>query len=84
VWGLVLSIVVAWCVCIGVGMSLHDVLLSMLVTSYVMVSISIACTVYPYACVRDIFIVCWMLCGSSRVSAFEFATMYMFRLYFMG
>ena len=30
------------------------------------------------------FIDCWMLCGSRRVSAFEFATMYMFRLYFPG
>ena len=30
-----------------------------------------------------VFIVCWMLCGSSRVSAFEFATMYMFRLYYL-
>ena len=30
------------------------------------------------------FIDFWMLCGSRRVSAFKFATMYMFRLYFLG
>jgi hypothetical protein len=34
--------------------------------------------------VSAIFIDCWMMCGSRRVSAFEFATMYTFRLYFLG
>ncbi len=34
--------------------------------------------------VSAVFIVCFMLCGSSWVCAFEFATMYMFRLYFLG
>jgi hypothetical protein len=59
-------------------------LLSMLVASSMRVLISVVCIVWPYACVSDIFIECLMLCGSRRVSAFEFATMYMFRLYFMG
>ena len=48
------------------------------------VSSSVVCTVYPYACVSAMFIVCWMLCGFKRVSAFEFATMYTFRLNFLG
>ena len=49
-----------------------------------LVSIRLVCTVWPYACMSAIFIVCWMLFGSRRVSAFWFATMYMFRLYFLG
>ena len=73
-----------WCVCIGVGISLYDVLLSTVSASVVLVSISLVCTVWPYACVSAIFIFCWMVCGSSRVSAFRFASMYMFRLYFLG
>ena len=52
--------------------------------SVVLVSISVVCTMWPYACVSVVFIVCWMWCGSRRVSAFEFATMYTFRLYFLG
>ncbi len=55
----------------------------MLSASIVLVSISVVCTVRPYACVSDMFIECWMVCGSRRVSAFEFATMYMFRIYFL-
>ena len=55
----------------------------MLSSSAVLVSISVVCTVWPYACVSDVFIDCWMLCGSRRVSAFEFAIMYTFRLYFL-
>ena len=58
-------------------------MLSMLHASVVLVSSSVVCTVYPYACVSAMFIDCWMLCGFKRVSAFEFA-MYMFRLYFLG
>jgi hypothetical protein len=50
----------------------------------VLVSIRAVCTVWSYACVSVVFIVCWMWCGSRRVSAFEFATMYMFMLYFLG
>ena len=73
-----------WCVCIGAGISLYDMLLSMVSASVVLVSISVVCTVWPYACVSARFIYCWMLCGSIRVSYFEFATMYMFRLYFLG
>ena len=65
-------------------MSLYDVLMSMVFESGVLVYISVVYTVWPYACVSAIFIDCWMLCGSRRVSAFEFATMYMFRLYFLG
>jgi len=53
----------------------------MLDASNVVVSISIVCNVYRYAWVSVLFIMVWMWCGSSRVSAFEFATMYMFRLY---
>jgi hypothetical protein len=49
-----------------------------------LVSISLVCTVWRYACVSAIFIDCWMLCGSRMVSAFRFATMYMLRLYFLG
>ena len=56
----------------------------MLSASIVLVSISVACTVWPYARVSVVFIECWMLCGSKRVNAFEFATMYMLRLYFLG
>ena len=56
----------------------------MLVASIMVVSIRVVCTVWPYACVSAIFIVCCMLCGSRRVSAFKFATMYMFRLYFLA
>ena len=56
----------------------------MLSASIVLVLISVVCTVWPYACVSDMFIEFWMLCGSRRVSAFEFATMYMFSLYFLG
>ena len=52
--------------------------------SDVLVSISVVCTVWQYACVSDVVIVCGMWCGSRRVSAFEFATMHMFRLYFLG
>ena len=59
-------------------------MLSMCSASGVAVSMSVVCTVWPYACVKARFIDCWMLCGSRRVSAFEFATMYMFRLYFLG
>jgi len=50
----------------------------MLSASIVLVSTSVVCTVWPYACVSAIFIECWMLCGLRRVSAFEFATMYTF------
>jgi hypothetical protein len=50
----------------------------------VLVSSRFVCTVYSYACVSAMFIDCWMLCGFKRVSAFEFATMYTFRLYFLG
>ena len=72
-------------------MSLYAMLLSMVSASFVLVSISVVCTVWPYACVSVIFIDCWMLYGSRRISAFEFATMLlcyyvatMFRFYFMG
>ncbi len=59
-------------------------MLSMCSASGMSVSVSFVCTVWPYACVSVVFIVCWMWCGSRRVSAFEFATKYTFRLYFMG
>ena len=59
-------------------------MLSMLSASAVLVSSSFVCTVYPYACVSAMFVDCWMLYGFNRVSAFEFATMYTFRLYFLG
>ncbi len=55
----------------------------MLSASIVLVSISVVCIVWPYAYVSDVFIMCWMLCGSSIVNAFEIAAMYMFRLYFL-
>ena len=56
-----------------------------MVSAFVMlVSISLVCIVWSYACVSAMFIVCWTACGSRRVSAFRFATMYMFRLYFLG
>jgi hypothetical protein len=47
----------------------------------VVVTISVVCTVELYDWVSVLFIVVWMWCGSSRVSAFEFATMYMFSLF---
>ena len=56
----------------------------MMSASVVLVSIRLVCTVWPYACVSAILIVCWMLFGSRRVSAFRFATMCIFRLYFLG
>ena len=56
----------------------------MVSASVVLVSISLVCTAWSYACVSAMFIVCWMVRGSRRVSAFKFATMYMFRLYFLG
>jgi hypothetical protein len=56
----------------------------MVSASVVLVSISLVCTVWPYDCVSAIFIFCCMVCGSRRVSAFWLATMYMFRLYFLG
>ena len=59
-------------------------MLSMLHASVVLVSSSIVCTVYSYACVSAMFIDCWMLCGFKRVGAFELATMYTFRSYFLG
>jgi len=55
----------------------------MLSAYVVLVSISVVCTVWPYACVSYVFIDCWMWCGCRRGSAFDFATMYMFRLYFL-
>ncbi len=66
------------------GVSLKDVLLSMFAASSVLISISVVYTVYPYVWESAMFIAFWILCGSSRVSALEFATMYMFRLYFLG
>jgi hypothetical protein len=82
----VYSIVVVWCVFYGGGYVFvgRCRTLSMSSASIVLVSISVVCTVWPYACVSAMLIECWMLCGSRRVSAFEFATMHMFRLYFMG
>ena len=60
-------------------------LLSVMLSAFaVLVSISVVCIGWPYACVSDVFIVCWMLCGSRRISAVEFATVYTFRLYFLG
>ena len=58
-------------------------MLSMLHAFVVLVSSSVAYTVYPYACVSAMFVDCWMICGFKRVSALEFATMYTFRLYFL-
>ncbi len=58
-------------------------MLSILHASAALISSSVICTVYPHACVTAMFIDCWMLCGFKRVSAFEFATMYKFRLYFL-
>ena len=65
-------------------MSVYDLVLTMLHAFVVLVSSSVVCTVYPYACASAMFIDCWMLCGFKRVSAFEFATIYTFRLYFLG
>ncbi len=59
-------------------------MLSMLRASVMLVSSCVVCTVYPYACVSAMFIDCWMVCGFKRVSAFQLATMYTFRLYFLG
>ena len=50
-------------------------MLSIFSASDVLVSISVICTVWPYACVSAVFIDCRMWCGSRRVSAFDFATM---------
>ena len=55
---------------VGAGISLYDVLLSVVSASVVLVSISLVCTVWPYDCVSAILIVCCMVCGSRRVSAF--------------
>jgi len=55
----------------------------MLSASIVLVSTSVVCIVWPYAYVSVVFIMYWMLCGSSIVTTFEFAAMYMFRLCFL-
>ena len=57
--------------------------MSMLFAFVVLVLSSVVCTVYQYACVRAMFIDCGISCGFNRVNAFEFATMYTFRLYFL-
>ncbi len=56
----------------------------MLYASGVFVSSSVVCTMWPYACVRAMSNVCGMPSGFQRVSAFELAIMYTFRLYFWG
>ena len=43
----------------------------MLIAFVLLVSISVVCTVWPYASASAIFIDCRMMCGSRRVSAFE-------------
>ena len=75
---------VVLCRCTGMGVSLHDVLQSISLASGLVVSIRVVLTLLSYAWVSASLRVVWMLSPSSRVSAFEFATMYTSRLYFEG
>ncbi len=66
---------------VGAGMLVYDFLLSMLVASGRVVSIMYVWVLSPYVWVRVVFRVLWMCVASSCVSAYEFATRYMCRLY---
>ena len=66
---------------IGAGVLVYNFLLSMVVASGRVVSIMYVWVLSPYAWVRVVLRVLWMCVASSCVSAFEFATRYMCRLY---
>ncbi len=66
---------------VGVGLLVYDLPLSMFVACGRVVSIMCVWVLFPYSWVRVMFRVLWMCVASSCVSAFEFATMYMCRLY---
>ncbi len=66
---------------IGAGVLVYDLLLSMLVASSRLVSIMYVWVLSPYAWIRAVFRVLRMCVASSCVSALEFATRYMCRLY---
>ncbi len=68
----------AW---VGAGVLVYDFPLSMVVASGRVVSIMYVLVLRPYAWVRDVLRVLCMCVASSCVSAFEFATRYMCRLY---
>ena len=67
--------------CGGAGVLVYDFLLSMVVASGRVVSIMYVWVLSPYAWVRVVLRVLCMCVASSCVSAFEFATRYMCRLY---
>ena len=67
-----------WC---GVGMLVYVFLLSIVLASGRVVSIMCVMVLGPYVWVRVVVRVFWMCVESSCVSAFEFATRYMCRLY---
>ncbi len=66
---------------VGAGVLVYDLPLSMYVASGRVVSIMCVSVMCPYSWVRDMFKVLWMFVASSCVSAFEFATRYLRRLY---
>ena len=66
---------------VGAGVLMYDSPLPMFVASGWVVSIMCGWVMCPYSRVRDVFKVLWMFVASSCVSAFEFATGYMCRLY---
>ena len=66
---------------VGAGVLVYYFPLSMFVASGRMVSILYVWVLCPYAWVRVMFRVLWMCVASSCVSALEFATRYMCRLY---
>ena len=67
--------------CVGAGVLVYDFLLSMVVASGRVVSIMYIWVLSPYAWVRVVLSVLCMCVASSCVSALEFATRYMCRLY---
>ncbi len=67
--------------CVGVGVLVYAFLLSIVVASGRVVSIKYTLVLSPYAWVRVVLSVLCMCVASSCVSALEFATTYMCKLY---
>jgi hypothetical protein len=63
--------------CVGAGVLVYDLPLSMFVESSRVVSIMRVWVPCPYSWVRVVFKVLWMFDASSCVIAFKFATKYM-------
>ncbi len=66
---------------VGAGVLAYDFPLSIVMASGRVVSILCVWVLSPYVWVRVVFRVLWMCVASSCVSAFEFATRYICRLY---